>query len=293
MANNTSAFNPEKWSPDIQNILDKALVGKSIANFEYQSQLTEGTTIHVPYIGNLDANDYVDADGATIQDITPSDETLVINKTKDASFYVQEKDIIQNKYSTAMLYKKRAAYALRNVMDTQILAEVANAGLSVTAGDLTGGSGTGAITATTSNIIEIFTAAMQKLQENNVTVEGTGDLFAVITPKMANLITQKMASGGFNVTDSALKNGYAGDFLGFQIYISNNVYSPSTIDYCMFGKKGCTAMVVQKKPTVFTTQAFASDGSPKIGKNYVTWDLYGGKTFQIGAQEMVSVNIAQ
>lgn len=293
MANNTSAFNPEHWASAIQRILDKSLVGKEITNFEYQSQLVNGTTIHVPYIGNLDANDYVDASGATIQDVTPSDETLVINKTKEASFYVQEKEIIQNKYSTAMLYQKRAGYALRNAMDTQILAEVTNAGLTLTAGDLTGGSGTGSITATTSNIIEIFTTAMEKLQTNNVTVEGTNDLFAVIPPSVANLITQKMASGGFNVTDAALKNGYAGDFLGFQVYISNNVYDTNGYWECMFGKKGCTAMVVQKQPSLLTTQAFASDGSPRIGKNYVTWDLYGGKTFQIGAQEMVDVKIAK
>lgn len=286
MANSLSAFNPEMWASMIQDILDKSLVAKSITSFEYQSQLTEGDVIHVPYIGNLDANTYVDASGVTIQSVAPTDEYLTVDTTKEASFYVQERDIIQNKYSTAKLYQERAAYALGDAMDTAILAQVANAGLTLTAGDLVGGSGTGAITATTTNIIEIFSAAKRKLIANNVKVNG--DIFAVVTPEVASLIEQKMAAGGFNVTDSALKNGYAGDFLGFKVYVSNNVYSPSTTDFCMFGKKGCVSTVVQKSPKVMTTQPATS-----IGKNYITWDLYGIKTFQIGAQEMVSVAIAE
>jgi len=286
MANNLSAFNPEIWASMIQDILDKSLVGKNITTFEYQAQLTEGDVIHVPYIGNLDANTYVDADGVTIQSVTPTDEYLTVATTKESSFYVQEKDIIQNKYSTARMYQERAAYALQNAMDTALLAEVANAGLSLTAGDLTDGTGTGAITATTTNIIEIFSAAKRKLIANNVKVNG--DLFAVVTPEVASLIEQKMATGGFNVTDSALKNGYAGDFLGFKVYVSNNVYSSSTIDYCVFGKKGCIAAVVERSPKVLITQP-----SDKIGKNFITWDLYGIKTFQIGKDEMVSVNISE
>lgn len=286
MANSLSAFNPEMWAPMIQDILDKSLVAKNITTFEYESVLSEGDVVHVPYIGNLDANTYVDATGVTIQSVTPTDEYLTVATTKEASFYVQERDIIQNKYSTARLYQERAAYALSDAMDTALLAEVANAGLSLTAGDLTGGSGTGSITATTTNIIEIFSAAKRKLIANNVKVNG--DLFAVITPEVGSLIEQKMASGGFNVTDSALKNGYAGDFLGFKVYVSNNVYNDSSIDYCMFGKKGCVAAVVQKQPKVLTTQP-----EDKIGKNYITWDLYGIKTFQIGKQEMVSVQIAE
>lgn len=285
MPNNLSAFSPEIWASMIQDILDKSLVAKNITTFEYQSQLTEGDVIHVPYIGNLSANTYVDANGVAIQEITPTDEYLTVATTKEASFYVEEKHIIQNKYSTAKLYQERAAYALQDAMDSELLAEVDNAGLTLTAGDLTGGSGTGAITATTTNIIEIFSAAKRKLIANNVKVNG--DLFAVITPELGSLIEQKMAAGGFNVTDSALKNGYAGDFLGFKVYVSNNVYNDSSIDHCMFGKKGCVAAVVQKQPKVLVTQP-----NNKIGKNFITWDLYGIKTFQIGSQEMVNVKIA-
>jgi len=66
-----------------------------------------------------------------------------------------------------------------------------------------------AISATTANIISIFSLARSKI--------------AIVSPQFAQLIESKATSVGYNVADATLRNGYAGDFMGFHIYVSNNV----------------------------------------------------------------------
>jgi len=291
MAQDLSNFTPEVWSVDIQDTLDKTLVAKEVCNTKLTSGLSYGDTVHFPYIGNVTAHQYVDAVGVTVNDVNPCDETMMLDQQYDATVYISTKDIIQNKYSTAKIYQERCAYALRDKIDSLVLAEVANAGLSLTAGDLTGGSGSGPITATTSNIIEIFSKARMKLAQNNVT--DSGDFVAIITPAMASLIEQKFAATGFSVSDSTLRNGYAGDVLGWKVYVSNNVYSPASIDYNLFMKRGAIALGLQKDVTVEVKDAIGSGGSSRLGQTYIAWALWGIKTFHSGAQMMVSVNIAE
>lgn len=291
MAQDLSNFTPEVWGMNIQDTLDKVLVGREICNTKLKSNLNFGDTVHVPYIGNVTANAYVDATGVTINDVNPCDEYLTVDKQYDASVYIQTKDIIQNKYSTASIYQKRCTYALQDAIDTAVLAEVANAGLSLTAGDLTGGTGTGAITASTSNILEIFSRARMKLTAANVKDEG--DFVAVLTPEMASLVEQKFAGAGFNVADSTLKNGFAGNVMGWKVYVSNNVYSPSAIDYNVFMKRGAIALAMQKDVTMEVKDAYGSGGGARLGKQYIAWDLYGIKTFNTGKSEIVSVHISE
>lgn len=286
MSQNLSAFTPEMWTAEVQRVLDTALVAKEVTSFELRKYLQEGDTVHRPYIPQLTANDYVDANGVSIQDITPTDETLVVDKTQEASFYIKQQDIIQNKYSTASMFQKRAAVALKKSIDAKLLAEVVNAKSTLTAGDLNGGSGTGEITATTTNIFEIFSKAKAKLGKLDVDVEG--DLFAILDFDTAAIIEEKMAASGFNVADAALKNGYAGNFNGVRIYVSNQVYTATSVKHIMFGKKGCVDLVMQKEPSLLITQP-----EKKIGKNYITWDLFGIKTFDTGATEMLDIQIAE
>ena len=290
MTQDLTNFTPEVWAANIQDTLDKTLVAKEICSTSLKSNLSFGDVVHVPYIGNVTATAYVDATGVTISDVNPCDEYLTVNRQYHAAVYIPTKDIIQNKYSTAQIYQDRLSYALQDEIDAAVLANVTSAGLTLDAGDLAGGSGSGSISATTSNIIEIFAAARAALRGNNV--KESGDFIAVITPELASIIEQKAAASGFNVADSTLKNGFAGSWMGWKIYVSNNVYNNSSIDYCLFMKKGAIALAMQKEITAEVGAAYGSGGGNKLGKNYIAWDLYGYKVFQDGAKEMVKVKIA-
>jgi hypothetical protein len=290
MTQSLTNFTPEIWAENIQDTLDKTLVAKEICNTKYKSDLQYGDIVHVPYVGNVTANAYVDAVGVTINDVNPCDEYLTVNRQYDAAVYIPTKEIIQNKYSTAQIYQDRCSYALQDEIDTYILSLVTSAGITLDAGDLAGGSGSGSIAATTTNVIEIFAAARAALMGNNV--KEAGDFIAVITPELASFIEQKSAVAGFSVADSTLRNGFAGSWLGWRIYVSNNIHNAASIDYCLFMKKGAISLVMQKEITVEVKDSYGTGGGAQLGKQYISWDLYGAKVFQDGAKEMVQVKIA-
>ena len=131
-------------------------------------------------------------------------------------------------------------------------------------------------------------------------VEETGDWCAVVTPKIAADIEVKAANVGFNVADATLRNGYAGDFMGFQVYISNNLPSgkmtaiapDATIDgtayrgvtatglsattgkSVYFGKKGMIDLVMLAEPALEVRKK-----DDMIGANFITWTVYGSSVF--------------
>lgn len=281
MANDLTAFNPEIWASKIQKNLHKLLVARKICSYELRPQLKEGDQIHKPYIGSLTTTTYVKGVDVTIQDVTPTDEYLTVDTTKESSFYVDQIDKIQNKWGAAKEYQNEASYALNDDIDQAVLGQYSNAFDTVDKSDLAAG-GTGEITVSTSNVIEIFSVCRRKLVANNV--KEKGDFFAVVSPAIASIIEQKATDSGFSVADSAFKNGYAGPFLGFRIYVSNNVQVATSVYHNIVGKKGCIDLVVQKEPNVLRTQP-----SKKIGKNYIIWDLYGLKTFEKGSQKFVDL----
>lgn len=284
MGNQLSAFNPTMMAGSIQEILDAAHVGKSVCSFGLEANLTKGSTVERPYVGNLEARDYVDATGSTAQVLAPCPESLIVNKESETSFYVSRKDLIQNKFSTSAIYTKRAAYALRDKMDKEILAEVLNAAASLDKSDLAAG-GTGAIELTTSNVIEVFAKAYMKLSLQNVVDEG--DLIAVISPVEFAVIQEKATGVGFNTADKAISNGRVGSWMNFEIVVSNNLDKTGGITHCLFGKKGCIDLVVQSEPFVDEQTVVG-----KNGKNYLVTDLYGIKTFHTGTEQMIDVQIA-
>ena len=58
------------------------------------------------------------------------------------------------------------------------------------------------------------------------------------------------------------------------------------IQHNLFGKKGAIDLVIQKRPTLN-----AKDVPDKLGKNFLTWTLYGLKTFNEGAKELVDIRV--
>ena len=58
------------------------------------------------------------------------------------------------------------------------------------------------------------------------------------------------------------------------------------IQHNLFGKKGATDLVIQKRSSLET-----KDVPDKLGKNFIPWILYGLKTFTEGARELVDIRV--
>ena len=228
MAQNLDAFIPELWSRRIQYLTKNALVATKICSFEEQPDLKYGDRIHRPYPNDLVVNDYVKYTDTTQQDLIGTDEYLDIDQSKEISFAIDEVDWIQMKYDLENSYVERAAYRLANDIDGNVLAEVSNANVSMDAGDV-GGTPGNAIALTTSNCLNTIMTAGAKLAANGCEMDKTWAL--VIPHKWASVIGQTVAQDWFSLADLALKNGYAGNFAGYNVYASNNVPHTRTISF--------------------------------------------------------------
>lgn len=280
----------------VQVPLYKSLVALEVANTRLSDTLKGADTIHIPRFGSLSVQTYTP--GTTIS-ATAQDwafDNIVVSTYKHVTFYVDDARNLTLNVDQARELATEAAYQLKDAIDSDTFKNITGADGFMPADNLDLGLGAtnGApVSAGSANIINVFAGARKFLREQNV--EENGDWCAVVTPKIASYIEVKAASVGFNVADATLRNGYAGDFMGFQIYISNNLPSgnlsaiapaagngvigglsganasgttPGRASY--IGRKGMIDLVLMKAPALEIRKK-----DDMIGSNFITWTVYG------------------
>jgi len=199
-----------------------------------ESDLTKGQTIARSYASDVVAND-MGGDGAySTQAIVDTQETLVINKEKEASIYVKKLDLLQAHLDVKMKYSRKLVNALINQIDGDVLlAAYQGAGVAFDDGSFGGTSGNG-FTVTANNVAILFTKAMEGLRLNNVVYNkrfqaGTsmklevpeGTPIAVVPPQVLTAIELYLGGKDTLLGDEVSRNGYSGYFNGFNIFMSN------------------------------------------------------------------------
>ncbi len=294
VSNDVSAIVPEIWSTMVQVPLYKSLVALDIVNM--RSEVAKyGDTIHIPRFGNLSATTYVP--GRTISAVA-SDwafDNLVVSTDLIAPFYVDDVDRVQANVDQARELATEAAFRIKNRIDTDVLKNITGADGFMPANndDLGIAVNNAPVSAGSANIINVFAGARKFLRDHNV--EEQGDWCAIVPPKIAQQIEVKAATVGFNVADATLRNGYMGDWMGFQIYVSNNLPSgnlsaiapaagngvvggPSganasgaTVGRAMYmGRKGTIDFAWQKAPAMEIKEK-----DDMLGANFIFWTVYG------------------
>lgn len=195
-----------------------------IANMEEQAVLKQGDTVHRPYRSAVNAQAYTRGSSVTIQDISNTDEYLQVATAEVVPFYVDDLDQLQSNYKFINEFADDSAVRLGNFIDSDVLAEYANASTTVDDGTIGGTSGNG-ITVNASNIQNIFSAASAKLQRLNI----TKDWFAVVSPDFQQKLIDYLAGKNSNLGDSTGVNGHQGRYYGFDIYVSNNLCFTATL----------------------------------------------------------------
>ena len=231
MANNLDAFSPEYWSARTQRLLKKKLIAREIASMEEQAILRDGDMVHRPYYSDVVVNNYTKGVDVTVQDVSATDEYLIVNKSKEATVYIDEIDVKQNKYDAANKYIDRMTYALKKDIDGAFLQEVLNAEYTMTDGDMGGTPGT-PVTVSVANAFKLFTLTEAKMNANDI--EDTKPRFFVITPDVKANIQQTNLVNWFQQADAALRGtlkgmGYLGTWGNFNIFVSNNVAHTNTV----------------------------------------------------------------
>jgi len=303
MAQDLQHYVREVWAPDVQRLATKRLVAKELCEIV---ELADGDTYHKPYMSDLTAGTYTKnatSGAVTPTDITTTDEYLSIATARYASFYVDRIDERQMFYNLQGKMKTRAVYTLRNAIDTAVFTEYANAGLDVDSGDFAGSDGvsliptTGETSGNSVNILDLIEKIKAKLAGNSV--ENDNDWFLVVDPTYYYTVVEKyMATHGYKVQDETLVNSFKGRILDMEVYTSQNLatstVSSQTAVHWLAGKKQAITLGLQEESKLEIKELPQnSDGSIRLGDQYILWNLFGHKTFSDGARELVDVVVRQ
>lgn len=236
MANPNSFSFKQVWDDLYEITHYKLPTYRAIASERIEPMLTKGDTFYREYTSDF----YVEnlgADGAyTTQGLTDTQESLVVNTEKDVSFYIAKPDLVKQHLPTVVKYGRKAMNRLFLQIDGDVLgAAYAGAGSVIDDGSLGGTSGNG-LTVTVGNIQNLFTSAQMQLQLNNVEYgpneQYSGDVkldttrsmaVAIISPQVYQVLLQYLGGKTTLLGDATTKNGFATLFMGFNIFVSNQL----------------------------------------------------------------------
>ena len=119
-------FIPTLWSARLQANLDKKLVYADVVNHDYEGEIKKlGDKVKINQIGPITIKDYLTGDGAPKkladpEEVTSTQQELVIDKAKYFNFKVDDIDAAQANVKLVDKAMDRASYAIGDVIDQHI-----------------------------------------------------------------------------------------------------------------------------------------------------------------------------
>lgn len=268
------------FSAEYQMSHFKEPVYQILADTRLESDLVKGQTIARSYASDVQVNDMGGDGSYSTQAVVDTQETLVINKEKEASIYIKKLDELQAHLPVKVKYGKKLANALVNQIDGDVLlAAYQGAGTILDDGSFAGTAGNG-FTANASNIATVFTTAMQRMRLNNVVYnkrfQGGSKLevpegmpIAVISPEILSYIELFLGGKDTLLGDQVSRNGYSGYFMGFETFCSNALPWTGTLVIATQPIDGDT-VVINGVTFTFKTVLGATAGNVLIGASAAT-----------------------
>jgi hypothetical protein len=260
MANAITALNPYIWTSVVQDFLNASLVATEICNTKCEAYLTSGSRVNFPYMADVRVQDYTQGTDLTVDALAATQDYLDVDQSKVVTFAmdpVQEKQALAN-YGVDMA--RQASFQLRNNIDQKVL----YTGTAAAASTVAGG------TLTTSTLISKMSDVYSTLARKNAV---DGDLFGVIDPETASLLSQTFIANGFNIADNTLRNGFAGMAVGFNVYVSNNLQNSVTLTVDTQPTNLDTFTILGYTWTCVTDGTAATAGQVNIGGNLADFKL--------------------
>lgn len=261
-----SAGFQEVMSKRMQRIHHKTDIFRAIANFEEQANLKKGDTVHRLKKTLPRVQTYTRGTAMSIGVHTEADESLVVNISKVAPFYVDDLDQLQFNFKYQMEFGEDMAIRLGNFIDGDVLGEVTN-GTLASIDDLkinpqTGTSGNGVLVSA-SNIQKIFSTAQRILTKGKIPMK---DRFVVLSPEMFQALIDYLAGKNTPMADTIGLNGKVngGTYYGFELFLSNATLWTGTIVIATQPTDGDT-VVVNGVTFTFKTTLGSTGGNVLIG----------------------------
>lgn len=208
-----------------QEVFPKVLVGKKICNTRFEKQLTFGESVErVAYdISAVRVRNTVRGAVSTIDALSDTAETLLINLEKEAAFHISDGEVKQaGPLNPGEVIGGQIAIKVAADLDARIFAQVLNAAQTFDTGDLTTLASTGVpITLNATTVPQMVTRLPAKLRKTyNQTIT---NMALVVDSYAASDIEQYLLGKQFSIVESVFKNGYAGLISSAEVYVSENL----------------------------------------------------------------------
>lgn len=277
----------ETWENEYQLTHYKTPSYKAIADESLKPQLEKGQKLHRTYDSDFVVEDMGGDGGYNNQSWSDSDEYIIINYTKDVSFYIKKLDKFQANLPLQMRKSRKAMNALWLQVDGDVLGQAfLGAGSVVDDGSIGGTPGNGVALSTT-NITAVFAAAETALRLANVIYDPTAAFsgsfkldrevsmpVAIVSAQLFSILLQYLGGKTTQLGDNVSNSGYVGKYFGFNLFVSNNL--------SWTGK-----LVLATNPTANDTFTLLNGVTQKIGGSPVNQAL----TFKFVATPAVAGDV--
>jgi hypothetical protein len=222
-------FIPEMWSSTLFVKLRKSLVFGGLTNKNFVEELFDyGDTVHINEIGPVTVNSYTKTATLSYETLKSAQKTLVIDQASYFAFAIDDIDKAQNNPSVMDGAMSDAAYRIGDTIDQFIAGLYTQATVPATTTYI--GSSGSSLSVSSGNVMETLSYAERYLSEANVSTQGR---WIVIPPWMHQKLVVA-ETGLISATavpktnaDGAIVQGFVGSFMGFDIFMSNNVSAAS------------------------------------------------------------------
>ena len=228
-------FIPTVWSETLYRQLDKEYIAVKNCSREFEGDIKNmGDTVKIIGLNPINVFDYTkNTDMSAPGELSDNVRMLTVNRAKAFNFVIDDIEAAQTSPVIMKEAMRVAASALSNEADKYIYSLYSTVPTENVIKS----------TALTSDgVLDLLLNAQQKLLEKNV--PGNEEIVLEVPPCVAaKIIKAKIMNGTSN--EEELDKGCIGKFLGFRIYVSNNIVNAQNYHKCFARTKRAIAFAEQ------------------------------------------------